>query len=227
MGPVPIDPPPTGWGFPESIPDELGDVVGMGADLAPGTLLDAYRHGLFPMAEGPGAEPMLWWSPDPRGVLPLDGIRISRSLRSSVRRMEVRIDTAFDEVIRACGDPGRGSGCWIDSRIIDAYTRLHELGWVHSVETWLEGELVGGLYGVATGGLFAGESMFHRVTDASKVALVGLVELLADEYAENRLLDVQWATPHLESLGVVEVSRPTYLDRLRTARELPLPAAFA
>lgn len=220
---MPTEPPATGWDFPEVIPDALGDVVGMGADLEPGTLLAAYRHGLFPMAEEIGADPMLWWSPDPRGILPLDRLRISRSLRQSVRRMEVRVDTAFEEVIAACGDSGRGGGCWIDDRIVAAYTRLHELGWAHSVETWQDGRLVGGLYGVATDGLFAGESMFHRVTDASKVALVGLVQLLRDEHAAHRLLDVQWSTPHLASLGVVEVPRTAYLRRLRTALTLPLP----
>jgi leucyl/phenylalanyl-tRNA--protein transferase len=222
---VPTEPPPTGWEFPDSLHDIDDDVVGMGADLGPATLLSAYRHGLFPMPGNPGT-PMLWWSPDPRGILPLDGVRVSRSLRASVRRMEVRIDTAFDEVIRACADPGRDSG-WIDEEIIDAYSELHDLGWVHSVETWLDGCLVGGLYGVAIGGLFAGESMFHRVTDASKVALVGLVDLLRDEHADQRLLDVQWSTPHLASLGVVEVPRTRYLDLLQDALELPLPRAFA
>jgi leucyl/phenylalanyl-tRNA--protein transferase len=221
---VPTEPPPTGWDFPDSLHDIEDDVVGMGADLEPATLLAAYRRGLFPMPGNPDM-PMLWWSPDPRGVLPVDGLKVSRSLRASVRRMEVRVDTAFDEVIRACADPGRDSG-WIDDQIIDAYTALHELGWVHSVEAWQDGRLVGGLYGVAIGGLFAGESMFHRVTDASKVALVGLVELLRDEYADQRLLDVQWSTSHLSSLGVVEVSRSTYLDLLDTALELPLPRVF-
>jgi leucyl/phenylalanyl-tRNA--protein transferase len=223
---VPLEPPPSPWDFPDHIPDDMGDVVGMGADLAPGTLLAAYRRGLFPMAEGPGAEPMLWWSPDPRGILPLQGLRTSRSLRQSVRRMEVRVDTAFGEVIRACGDPARGSGCWIDGRIVAAYERLHELGWAHSVEAWLDGVLVGGLYGVASGGLFAGESMFHRVRDASKVALVGLVGLLRDEHGDRRLLDVQWATPHLTTLGVIEVPRPTYLRLLDEALDLPLPKVF-
>ena len=199
-------------------------MVGMGADLAPATLLSAYRHGLFPMPGGPGL-PMLWWSPDPRGVLSLDGLKVSRSLRSAVRRMEIRVDTAFNEVIRACADPARDSG-WIDGQIIEAYTCLHELGWAHSVETWQDGRLVGGLYGVAIGGLFAGESMFHRVSDASKVALVGLVDLLRDEHAERRLLDVQWATPHLASLGVVEIPRAVYLRRLRAALEVPLPKVF-
>ncbi len=148
---------------------------------------------------------MLWWSPVERGVLPLDGLRVSRSLRQSVRRIEVRVDTAFDEVIRACADPAR-EGAWIDEQVRAAYTRLHELGWAHSVEAWRDGELVGGLYGVAVGGLFAGESMFHRATDASKVALVALVDLLRDEHADRRVLDVQWPTEHLASLGVVTVA---------------------
>ncbi len=222
---MPIEPPPTSWEFPGSLHDIDDDVVGMGADLEPATLLSAYRHGLFPMPGDPRM-PMLWWSPDPRGILPLDRLKVSRSLRSSVRRMEIRVDTAFDEVIRACADPGRESG-WIDEEIIAAYTELHELGWAHSVESWYDGRLVGGLYGVAIGGLFAGESMFHRVTDASKVALVGLVGLLGDDHADRRLLDVQWSTPHLASLGVVEVRRETYLDLLQDALEVPLPAAFA
>lgn len=221
---MPTEPPPTGWDFPDSLHDIEDDVVGMGADLAPATLLSAYRHGLFPMPGNPGM-PMLWWSPDPRGILPLAGLKVSRSLRASVRRMEVRVDTAFDEVIRACADPGRDSG-WIDDDIIDAYTTLHELGWAHSVETWQDGCLVGGLYGVAIGGLFAGESMFHRVADASKVALVGLVGMLRDEYVDQRLLDVQWSTPHLASLGVVEVPRSKYLDLLEDALEVPFPAVF-
>ena len=138
---------------------------------------------------------------------------------------EVRVDTAFPQVIAACADPARPHG-WIDRQIVDAYTRLHELGWAHSVEAWQDGELVGGLYGVAVGGLFAGESMFHRVTDASKVALVGLVGLLHDEHVDRRLLDVQWATEHLVSLGVVTVPRPTYLSMLRRAVDVPLPRPF-
>ncbi|MGH3368707.1 MAG: leucyl/phenylalanyl-tRNA--protein transferase [Nocardioidaceae bacterium] len=222
---MPTEPPPTGWDFSDTLHDSDDDLVGMGADLEPATLLAAYRHGLFPMPGEPG-QPMLWWSPDPRGILPLDRLRVSRSLRVSARRMEVRVDTSFDRVIRACADPSRESG-WIDEQIIAAYLGLHELGWAHSVETWRDGELVGGLYGLAIGGLFAGESMFHRVTDASKAALVGLVELLHDEHADRRLLDVQWSTPHLASLGVVEVGRSTYVDLLHAALEVPLPAAFA
>jgi leucyl/phenylalanyl-tRNA--protein transferase len=225
---VPIEPPPTPWVLPDpgyADDGELDDLVAVGADLEPGTLLAAYRSGLFPMP-GPGRrDPTYWFSPVERGVLPLDGLRISRSLRRSVREFEVRVDTAFDEVVAACADPRRPQG-WIDAGIRRAYGRLHELGWAHSVETWRNGRLVGGLYGVATGGLFAGESMFHRETDASKVALVGLVDLLRDEHADRRLLDVQWQTPHLASLGVVEIPRAAYLERLRAALGLPLPAAF-
>jgi leucyl/phenylalanyl-tRNA--protein transferase len=140
--------------------------------------------------------------------------------------MEVRVDTAFSEVIAACADPDRNDGGWISRDVIEAYTELHRLGWAHSVESWVDGELVGGLYGVAVGGLFAGESMFHRARDASKVALVGLVELLSDEYVDQRLLDVQWRTDHLASLGVVELSRREYLRALRGALQVPLPAPF-
>ncbi len=220
MGGMPTEPPATGWVFPRVTDVGVDDLVGMGADLEPGTLLAAYRQGLFPMPAEDFADGMLWWSPVRRGVLPLDGLRVSRSLRASARRMEVRVDTAFDAVIAACADPARDGG-WIDDEIVAAYTRLHELGWVHSVETWQDGDLVGGLYGVAVGGLFAGESMFHRVTDASKVALLGLVDLLRDEHRHHRVLDVQWRTDHLASLGVVEVARPAYLRMLSGAMEVP------
>lgn len=195
------------WAFPDPR-DADGDVVGIGADLEPDTLLTAYRSGLFPM---PSDGMLVWWSPDPRGILPLDGLRVSRSLRRSLRRYEVRFDTAFATVVEACADPGRPHG-WISDEIARAYVRLHELGWAHSVETWLDGRLVGGLYGVAIGGLFAGESMFSAERDASKVALVHLVERLREQGAA--LLDVQWLTPHLASLGAIEVSRDDYLDRL-------------
>jgi leucyl/phenylalanyl-tRNA--protein transferase len=197
----------------------------MGADLAPGTLLAAYRRGIFPMPEDGVREPMHWYSPVRRGIVPLDGLMVSRSLRRSVRDFEVRVDTAFDEVVASCADPSREAG-WITRGVAAAYGELHRLGWAHSVETWQDGELVGGLYGVAIGGLFAGESMFHRVRDASKVALVGLVELLSDEHAEHRLLDVQWVTPHLATLGAVHVPRTTYLDLLERALGLPLPTAW-
>ncbi len=200
------------------------DLVGLGADLAPGTLLSAYRAGMFPMPVG-RRSPLGWWSPDPRGVLPIDGLRVSRSLRASCRRFEVRLDTAFADVVAACAAPGR-HGAWITRGIADAYRELHRLGWTHSVETWRAGRLVGGLYGVAIGGLFAGESMFYREDDASKVALVALVDLLRADGAPGRLLDVQWVTPHLDSLGCVEIPRPDYCRRLERALQLPLPAVF-
>jgi leucyl/phenylalanyl-tRNA--protein transferase len=195
------------------------DLVGVGADLEPGTILAAYRRGLFPM---PVDGRLGWWSPDPRGVLPVDGLRVSRSLRRSCRRFDVRVDTAFGNVIAACAEPDRRGG-WITSKIVEAYVSLHRLGWAHSVESWTaEGRLAGGLYGIAIGGLFAGESMFHRESDASKVALVALVDLLGP----GALLDVQWQTPHLASLGVTEMPRAEYLDRVAGALELPLPPAF-
>jgi leucyl/phenylalanyl-tRNA---protein transferase len=230
---MPTEPPATGWVFPDVAQLPVGpgaeDLVGAGADLEPGTLLAAYRHGLFPMPAGDGGRrrrsSLLWWSPVERGVLPLDGLKVSRSLRQATRHLEVRVDTAFAAVIEACADPSR-EGSWIDGRIRTAYTRLHELGWAHSVEAWRDDELVGGLYGVAVDGLFAGESMFHRVSNASKVALVGLVDLLRDEHRDRRVLDVQWRTEHLASLGVVAVPRPSYLRMLAEARDVPLPRAF-
>jgi leucyl/phenylalanyl-tRNA--protein transferase len=155
-----------------------------------------------------------WWSPDPRGVVPLDGLRVSRSLRRSCRRYELRVDTSFREVMARCGDPNRPHG-WITPAFIDAYERLHHLGWVHSVETFADGELIGGLYGVHIRGLFAGESMFSAATDASKVALVALVDRLRE--AGVTLLDVQWATDHLASLGAVAIPRRQYLARLAEA----------
>jgi|SRR5438445_177013 len=202
------------------------DLVGVGGDLEPETLVAAYSAGLFPMRLGGRRGPLGWWSPDPRGVLPLDGIKVSRSLRASCRRYDIRVDTAFAQVVSGCADPGR-SGGWIGRDIRRAYGRLHELGFAHSVETWNhDGELVGGLYGVSVGGLFAGESMFHRETDASKVALVALVDLLTSDGVSGRLLDVQWTTDHLRSLGAVDVPRADYERRLATALTLPPPAAF-
>lgn len=221
---MPIDPGPTQWRLPLPTARD-GELVASGADLEPSTLLAAYRLGLFPMPAELDSEEICWWSPVRRGVLPLDGLRVSRSLRASVRRYEVRVDSAFTDVVRACADPTRDAR-WINGAVIDGYTRLHELGWAHSVETWHDGELVGGLYGVAIGGLFAGESMFAHATDASKVALVHLVELLRDEHSGLRLLDTQWQTPHLASLGVVEIPRREYLKRLEVALGVPLPAVF-
>lgn len=223
---VPEEPPPTRWAFGDPTTyDDLDDLVAIGADLEPGTLLEAYRHGLFPMPSGMPGDPMYWFCPVRRGVLPLDGLRVSRSLRRSCRDFEIRIDTAFEAVVAMCADPSRPQG-WIDADVRAAYLRLHRLGWAHSVETWRDGELVGGLYGVAIGGLFAGESMFHHARDASKAALVALVDGLADEHARERLLDVQWLTPHLASLGAVEVPRATYLRRLACALAVPPPRLF-
>ena len=214
-----VDPGPCRWDLPHpSVADRHG-VVGFGADLAPSTLLAAYRSGLFPMPTRPGG-PIAWWSPDPRGIIPLDGLVVSRSLRRSCRRFEIRVDTAFDRVVQACADPHRDHG-WITPEFAGAYGELHRSGWAHSVEAWTpEGELAGGLYGVGIGGFFAGESMFHRRTDASKVALVALVALLVAGGAT--LLDVQWSTPHLASLGVVEVPRTAYLARLASAVAAPV-----
>ena len=220
---MPTEPPETRWGLPHPATADEHGVVGIGADLEPGTLLSAYRHGLFPMPLHRGG-PVAWWSPDPRGILPLDGLRVSRSLQRSCRRYEIRIDTAFDEVVEACASPRRPGG-WISAGIREAYGELHRLGWAHSIEAWDEEGLAGGLYGVATGGLFAGESMFRRRRDASKVALVGLVDRLRDG-VHGRLLDVQWTTDHLASLGVVDVPRARYLHLLASAVTLPLPAAF-
>jgi leucyl/phenylalanyl-tRNA--protein transferase len=231
MDDMPVEPPPSRWVLPDpadpGIDHVADDLVATGADLEPGTLLAAYRCGLFPMPgrTRTGRRTVGWWSPVDRGVLPLVGHHVPRSLRRSRRRMEVRVDTAFEEVVLGCADPSRPGG-WIDRDIRAAYAELHRLGWAHSVEAWQDGELVGGLYGVAVGGLFAGESMFHRVTDASKVALVGLVELLSDAHVDQRLVDVQWRTDHLGSLGVVSIPRPAYLAALREALELPLPAPW-
>jgi leucyl/phenylalanyl-tRNA--protein transferase len=225
---VPVEPTPSRWVFPETVwavtqAAGAGEVVGVGADLEPGTILAAYRRGLFPMPVRRGVN--AWWSPEPRGILPLDGLKVSRSLRRSCDRYQIRLDTAFEEVIDACADRHR-PGAWISREIKRAYVRLHQLGWVHSVETWTpDGHLAGGLYGLAVGGLFAGESMFHRQTDASKVALVALVDRLRAGGA--RLLDVQWLTPHLESVGAVAISRAEYHTRLAEALDFPGPSAWS
>ena len=229
----PTEPPPTRWALPVARSADADGLAGIGADLEPGTLLAAYRAGLFPMPIGRLArhEPVLaWWSPDPRGIIPLDGLRVTRSMRQSANRFEIRVDTAFAEVVTRCADPHR-SGGWITEDVEAAYIRLHKLGWAHSVEAWThDGRLAGGLYGVAIGGLFAGESMFHVPfgwgRDASKAALMALVDVLADG-VPDRLLDVQWLTPHLSRLGAVEISRDEYLRRLRSALTRPLPVAFA
>jgi leucyl/phenylalanyl-tRNA--protein transferase len=223
----PVEPLPTSWVFDLSEVAEGEDMVAVGGDLRSGTIVEAYRSGLFPMGLGElGARPIAWWSPDPRGVLLPGGVHVSRSLQKSLRRFEMRVDTAFRDVVEACADPGR-EGRWITEEIADAYTELHALGWAHSIETWQDGELVGGLYGLAVGGLFAGESMFHRVTDASKAAVVATAGYVFADGDPRRLIDVQWATDHLRTLGVVTVPREDYLDRLARAIDLAPPTFVA
>ena len=219
----PIHPTATEWTFPDlgELPSDE-DMVAVGADLEPGTLLEAYTNGYFPMPIGRSR--LGWFHPDPRGIIPPAGLKVSRSLRRSLRRFTTSVDLAFDEVIDACADPGRPLG-WIDGRVMAAYRRLHQLGWAHSIEVWDDDGLAGGLYGVAIGGLFAGESMFHRRTDASKVALVALVDAIGT--GPDVLLDVQWVTPHLQSLGAIEVPRSEYVRRLTAAIGAPLPPVLA
>jgi leucyl/phenylalanyl-tRNA--protein transferase len=206
---------PNRWRFPSPPEMPEGDLVSVGGDLEPETLVDAYRRGIFPM-EVTGLPGVVgWWSPDPRGIVPLDGLRVTRSLKQSAKRYEVRVDTCFDAVIRACADPSREDG-WITDAFVAAYTRLHTMGWAHSIEVFdRDGQLAGGLYGVAIGGLFAGESMFHRQRDASKVALMGLVDIMRRR--GMTLLDVQWCTDHLASLGAIAIPRGDYLARAACA----------
>ena len=203
------------FGSPDAWPNS--DLIGYSDEFDPALALVAYRCGVFPM---PVEQWMGWWSPLRRAVLPPGGLRITRSLRKTAARYTTTVDRAFPDVLAACADPKRPDG-WIDDRIAFAYTALHQAGYVHSVETWdSDGRLVGGLYGVHQGGMFAGESMFHHSElgrDASKVALLRLVAELAR--ARVDLLDVQWLTPHLASLGVIELSRDDYLARLDVALE--------
>ena len=217
-GTGPIEPPPSAFTFPD--PGSWGpdDCVAVGGDLRPGTLLRAYRSGLFPMNLPDGR--LAWWSPAQRGILPLDGLRVTRSTRRSLRRYDVTVDQAFEAVVEGCADPQRSNG-WITADIARAYVELHELGWAHSIETWMGAELVGGFYGVAIGGAYFGESMFHSRLDASKVALVRFVDAFAG--SGGVLLDVQWATDHLVSLGAVEMPRDEYLVALATAVSAPAP----
>ncbi len=210
------------FGPEASWPDQ--DLVALSDDLDPRLVLEAYRAGVFPMPlpQATFTARVGWWSPMARAVLPLDDLRITRSLRQSCRRYSVTVDTAFDTVLAGCADPARPHG-WIDDEIRHTYRRLHDEGHVHSVEVRdADGAVVGGLYGVSLGGLFAGESMFHKARDASKVALVALVDHLRTA-GGDRLLDVQWLTPHLESLGATEVSRVDYLALLDAALALPEP----
>jgi len=205
------------WKFPPSKEWPKSDLVGRGADLQPETLIHAYMNGVFPMSSelALGEDDVAWWSPLLRGVIPLDGLRITRSMRRSQRKFHIKTDTCFERVMRGCASPDRPGG-WINEQFIAAYVELHKLGWAHSVEVFDENEvLVGGLYGVRVGRLFAGESMFHLMRDASKVALMHLVDTM--NHDGMTLLDVQWLTPHLESLGAVEIPRSEYLHRLSVA----------
>ncbi len=216
----PVEPIPTSWRLEPPPDDHPDDLWAVGADLQPGTLLAAYRLGLFPM---PLRGTIGWFSPVRRAVFPVVTFGRSRSLSRARRRYEIRVDTAFADVVAGCARPGEPES-WIDEQITDAYVGLHELGWAHSIEAWDDDGLAGGLYGVSIGGLFAAESMFHERTDASKAALVGLVELLrvAGE-PDRRLVDAQWLTPHLETLGAVGVGRAEYQRRLDDAMTLDQP----
>ncbi len=192
--------------------------------IPPELLVSAYSSGWFPMAVDSGE--IRWYSPDPRGIIPLDGFhvpaRLGRVLRAGTFQIET--DRAFDDVIRACAQTDRHDGdpgTWIDREIFESYRALHRLGFAHSVEAWQGDRLAGGLYGVAIGGAFFGESMFHRVTDASKIALAALVEHMRAR--GFRLLDIQWVTPHLEQFGAVEIPRETYLKLLADALAIRVP----
>jgi leucyl/phenylalanyl-tRNA--protein transferase len=210
---------PSRWLLPDPSGADEDGLIGVGGDLAPETLVDAYRRGIFPWPH-PGM-PLPWFSPDPRAVLrPPESVRVSRSLRQRLRRSgwSTTVDAAFDRVVDACARRPRGEGTWIDRRMRRAYGELHRLGWAHSLEVWDEtGGLVGGLYGVRVGACFTGESMFHAVTDASKVALVDWCHRWSE--AGGELIDVQLPTEHLASLGAVEVPRREFLTRLAAARD--------
>ena len=199
---------------------EPNGLLAMGGDLSVERLLDAYRHGIFPWFN-PG-EPILWWSPDPRMVLVPDEVRVTRSLARRLRNagFELRVDSAFAEVMRACAAPREGAGgTWISPEMVAAYTRLFEAGYAHSVETWRDGRLVGGLYGVAIGRMFYGESMFSREPDASKVALVRLARQL--QRWQFGLIDCQMETPHLASMGARTIPRAGFTARLAELVNLP------
>jgi leucyl/phenylalanyl-tRNA--protein transferase len=206
--------PPSGWVWPD--PEDGDGLVGFGADLLPATLVDAYRHGVFPWPHEGVTLP--WFSPDPRGVLRPGRMHISRSFARTLRRCgwTTTVDLATAEVIDACAT-GRDDGTWITPAMQRAYLRLHELGWVHSIEVWEGTDLVGGLYGVQVGGVLTGESMFHRRTDASKVAMLDLLDRLGR--AGGTLLDVQLVTDHLERLGATSLPRDRFLALLAAHRD--------
>jgi len=199
-------------------------LLAAGGDLMPERLLDAYRHGIFPWFNA--GDPILWWSPDPRMVLFPDEFIVSHSLRKTLRsgKHEVRTDSAFEQVMRACAQPRDGQdGTWIQEEIVEAYVRLHNMGLAHSVETWLDNELVGGLYGVGLGRMFYGESMFSRKTDASKIALAHLAAQL--KRWNFGMIDCQMNTPHLATLGAREIPRREFLARLQELIHYPNTAS--
>lgn len=203
------------WEIPDPRRADPDGVVGVGADLEPSTLVAAYRMGVFPWPhEG---MPLPWFSPDPRAVFWVSDVHVSRSLRRTLRRTgwTTTVDAAFDEVLRGCGE-ARDDGTWITGEMADAYRRLHAHGWAHSLEVWDGDVLVGGIYGVLTGGMFTGESMFHRTSDASKVALVDLCRRLHEAGAS--WLDAQLPTPHLLSMGAEPWPRTVFLERLTAVR---------
>lgn len=193
-----------------------------GSNWSPEILQRAYRMGMFPMPLETGSDSsgIGWWAPSRRAIFELDTIRVTKSLRKSAGKFKLTCDKEFELVVRACGNPQRTHG-WINEHVVEAYGELHRLGLAHSVEVWRDGDLVGGLYGVSVGGVFAGESMFHLVADASKVALLGLAQVLRDEVP--RIIDTQWLTPHLQSLGAIEVSRTDYAAILPGLVDLPNP----
>jgi leucyl/phenylalanyl-tRNA--protein transferase len=199
--------------FPDPETADEHGLVAVGGDLRPARLLEAYCLGIFPWYDD--ALPVLWWSPDPRAILELDGLHVSRRLRRTLRsgKFSVTVNQAFEDVMRGCGD--RPEGTWVIEEMIEAYCELHRRGYAHSVEVWRDGTLAGGIYGVAIGGFFAGESMFHRVTDASKVALTCLVDRLRQRGFQ--LFDIQYLTEHTKRLGAIEIPRREYLRRLRNA----------
>ncbi len=207
--------------FPPTHLASEGGLLAVGGDLSPQRLLLAYGRGIFPWYSE--EEPILWWSPDPRLILPPEEIRISRSLKRLLKKakFQVTMDTAFDQVIQACARVRLqgGEGTWIVEEMIQAYSRLHKDGFAHSVEVWLEGELAGGLYGVSLGGCFFGESMFTQATNASKVAFVHLARQLTDW--SFTLIDCQVTTGHLMRFGAREVSRTIFMDLLNQSLRLP------
>lgn len=223
--PPPTPVPPSSWLLPDPEDADEDGVVGVGADLAASTLVDAYRRGIFPWPHA--SVPLPWFSPDPRGVLSPDAFHVSRSLRRTLRRSgwETTVDRAFPAVVGGCSERPPDVGTWITSPMARAYQRLHELGWAHSLEVWDGDRLVGGVYGVLVGAVFTGESMFHRERDASKVALADLCDRLWA--AEGRLLDVQLTTPHLRTLGAVDIPRSRFLGMLRVFRDRPVRLATA